>query len=122
MEAICSSETSVNFRPTTWRYILEDSTLHNHCCEDLKSYTNYNLFQVCGILYIDICQKFLIQSNTRCLRKNDHILKMIIVKKSVKPQESSFHLMGEKLLKFHLCYVVCTRLIWLRIGISGGLL
>jgi hypothetical protein len=33
MEAICSSETSVDFQRTT-----EDSTLHNHRCENLKSY------------------------------------------------------------------------------------
>jgi hypothetical protein len=38
MEAICSSEMSVDFQQTTWRYIPEDSTLHNHCCENLKSY------------------------------------------------------------------------------------
>jgi hypothetical protein len=38
MEAICSSETSVHFQQTTRRYIPEDSTLHNHCCENLKSY------------------------------------------------------------------------------------
>jgi hypothetical protein len=43
MEAICSSEMSVNFQRTTRRYIPEDSTLHNHCCENLKSYR--------GILY-----------------------------------------------------------------------
>jgi hypothetical protein len=33
MEAICSSETSVEFQRTT-----EDITLHNHRCEKLKSY------------------------------------------------------------------------------------
>jgi hypothetical protein len=38
MEAICSSETSVGFQRTTRRYILEDCTLHNHCCENLTSY------------------------------------------------------------------------------------
>jgi hypothetical protein len=38
MEAICSSETSVGFQRTTWRYIPEDSTLHIHRCENLKSY------------------------------------------------------------------------------------
>jgi hypothetical protein len=38
MEAICSSETSVDFQRTTRRYITEDSTLHNHRCENLKSY------------------------------------------------------------------------------------
>jgi hypothetical protein len=38
MEAGRSSETSVNFQRATWRYIPEDSTLHNHLCEKLKSY------------------------------------------------------------------------------------
>jgi hypothetical protein len=36
MEAIFSSETSVNFPRTTRRYISEDRTLHNHRCEDLR--------------------------------------------------------------------------------------
>jgi hypothetical protein len=38
VEAICSSETSVDTQWTTQRYIPEDGTLHNHCCENLKSY------------------------------------------------------------------------------------
>jgi hypothetical protein len=38
MVAICSSETSVDFQRSTRRYIPEDSTLHNHRCENLKSY------------------------------------------------------------------------------------
>jgi hypothetical protein len=38
MEAICSSETSVDFRLTMRRYIPEDGILHNHRCENLKSY------------------------------------------------------------------------------------
>jgi hypothetical protein len=37
MEAIFSSETSVDFQRATPRYIPEDSTLHNRC-ENLKSY------------------------------------------------------------------------------------
>jgi hypothetical protein len=32
------SETSIHFQWTTWCYIPEDSTLHNHRCENLKSY------------------------------------------------------------------------------------
>jgi hypothetical protein len=32
------SEMSVDFQRTTWRYIPEDSILHNHSCENLKSY------------------------------------------------------------------------------------
>jgi hypothetical protein len=38
MEAICSSETPVYTQRTTPRYIPEDGTLHNHRCENLKSY------------------------------------------------------------------------------------
>jgi hypothetical protein len=38
MEAICSSETSVATQQTTRRHISEDDTLHNHRCENLKSY------------------------------------------------------------------------------------
>jgi hypothetical protein len=38
IEAICSSETSADFQRTARHYIPEDSTLHNHCCENPKSY------------------------------------------------------------------------------------
>jgi hypothetical protein len=38
MEAICSSETSVETQRTTRRHIPEDDILHNHRCENLKSY------------------------------------------------------------------------------------
>jgi hypothetical protein len=37
MEAICFTETSVDFQRTTRRYI-PDGTLHNHRCENLESY------------------------------------------------------------------------------------
>jgi hypothetical protein len=38
MEAICSSEISVDFQRTTRHYIPEERTLHNNHCENLKSY------------------------------------------------------------------------------------
>jgi hypothetical protein len=38
MEAIYSSETSVDTQRTTRCYIPEDDTLHSHSCENLKSY------------------------------------------------------------------------------------
>jgi hypothetical protein len=41
MEAISSSETSVATQQTTRRHIPEDDTLHNHRCENLKSYIPY---------------------------------------------------------------------------------
>jgi hypothetical protein len=39
MEAVYSSETSAEFQRTTPRYIPEDSIVHNHPYEILKSYT-----------------------------------------------------------------------------------
>jgi hypothetical protein len=38
MEETCPSETLVDFQQTTQCYIPEDRSLHNHCCENLKSY------------------------------------------------------------------------------------
>jgi hypothetical protein len=38
IEAVCFSETLVDFQRTTMRYIPEESTLHNHRCENLKFY------------------------------------------------------------------------------------
>jgi hypothetical protein len=38
MDAICFSKMAVDFQQTTWRYFPENSALHNHCCENLKSY------------------------------------------------------------------------------------
>jgi hypothetical protein len=44
MEAIYSSEMSVDFQQNTRRYIPEHNTLHNHHCENLKSYTGIHWF------------------------------------------------------------------------------
>jgi hypothetical protein len=45
MEAICSSETSVDIQRTTRRYIVDESTITNHRCENLKSaYRNVGVF------------------------------------------------------------------------------
>jgi hypothetical protein len=44
MEAIFSSETSVDTQRTTRRYIPEDNTLHNYRCENLRSCTICHLF------------------------------------------------------------------------------
>jgi hypothetical protein len=38
MEATFSSETSVDFQRTAQRYIPEDRIVHNHVCENFKSY------------------------------------------------------------------------------------
>jgi hypothetical protein len=40
MEAVCSSETSNNFKWSARRYIPEYRNLHNHGCENLKSCTD----------------------------------------------------------------------------------
>jgi hypothetical protein len=72
MEAICIFETSVNFQRTTWRYIPEDITLHNHRCDDLKSYVisiclhkKYcRTWHTCHKIYIYICMFILMNLNT----------------------------------------------------------
>jgi hypothetical protein len=46
MGAICSSETSVETQRTTQLHIPEDDTLHNHRCENLKSYKVSHSFQM----------------------------------------------------------------------------
>jgi hypothetical protein len=58
MEVIFSSETSTDFQRTTLRYIPEDSTLHNHRCENLKSCISnesWNLKNICCISCYAIC-------------------------------------------------------------------
>jgi hypothetical protein len=55
MKATCFSETSGDFRPTTQRYIPEDITLHDHRCENLKSYNSQVLkypCQSCLVLFV----------------------------------------------------------------------
>jgi hypothetical protein len=44
MEAARTSETSVNFYQTTWRYNSEDSYLHTRRRENLKSYKIFPAF------------------------------------------------------------------------------
>jgi hypothetical protein len=51
MEAICSSETSVETQMTTQRHIPED-TLYNHGCENLKSYNRIFLCLSCELFLI----------------------------------------------------------------------
>jgi hypothetical protein len=41
MKATFYCETSVDIQRTTPRYISEDITLHNHYCENLRSYKSY---------------------------------------------------------------------------------
>jgi hypothetical protein len=52
MEATCSSETSVEFHRITRRYIPGDKILHNHRCDNLKSYVLFSVFiLLCHFLY-----------------------------------------------------------------------
>jgi hypothetical protein len=44
MEAVSSSEMSINIHKTTWHYIPEDSHLHTYHCENLKSHTDSLVF------------------------------------------------------------------------------
>jgi hypothetical protein len=53
MEAICSSETSVETQWTTRRHIPEDDILHNHGCENLKS-GNRIFLRLCCELFLTI--------------------------------------------------------------------
>jgi hypothetical protein len=43
MEVKNFSETYAGFQRNTRRYISEDRTLHNHSCENLKSYTDIKM-------------------------------------------------------------------------------
>jgi hypothetical protein len=45
MEMIRSSETSGAAQRTTLRHIPEDDTLHNHRCENLKSYVYCHIYK-----------------------------------------------------------------------------
>jgi hypothetical protein len=41
----CSSETSVDFKPSTWRYFPEETAPHNRRCENLKFYKLGNVHE-----------------------------------------------------------------------------
>jgi hypothetical protein len=47
MEAICSSETSVDIQGNTRHYIPEECTVRKHRCENLKSYRNVSVRHQC---------------------------------------------------------------------------
>jgi hypothetical protein len=51
IEASCPSETAIDFQRTTCRYIPEYITLHNHCCENLRSNVKivYCFFLICAV-------------------------------------------------------------------------
>jgi hypothetical protein len=47
MEAVHTSETSVYYYETTWRFVPESCHLHARRCEDLKSHNTFH-----GIVFI----------------------------------------------------------------------
>jgi hypothetical protein len=61
MEEICSSETSVDTQRSRLRYIPEDGTLHNHRCENLKSYALRCVWR----LYPFICPVYFLRNYSR---------------------------------------------------------
>jgi hypothetical protein len=66
MEAICSSETSVNAR-STQLHIPEDGILHSHRCENLESYIkSYKLLEVTKENYEHMCQVVFTRLNSNC--------------------------------------------------------
>jgi hypothetical protein len=58
MEAICSSETSVDTQRTTRRHIPEDDTLHNHGCENLISYMYFCSFLVSCLTMLTVSRTY----------------------------------------------------------------
>jgi hypothetical protein len=70
MEAIWSSETSVDFQQTTLRYIPGHSTRQNYCCEIFKSYII--IFQ--SVPFLKSC--FLINPNLSLV----HVSKLYFIK------------------------------------------
>jgi hypothetical protein len=56
MEAIRSSETSVNIRPTQ-RHIPEDDIIHSHRNESLKSYILTYVYKYVGFFIDSVLQK-----------------------------------------------------------------
>jgi hypothetical protein len=50
MEVTFSSEMSVDFQQTTRCYVPENTVLHNHCCDYLKSYKTWNWVTKVGLL------------------------------------------------------------------------
>jgi hypothetical protein len=58
MEATYSFEMSVDFQWTTLHYIPEDSTIHNYCCENLRSYILFlTVFIQISLIAINSCME-----------------------------------------------------------------
>jgi hypothetical protein len=70
MEAVCSSETSVETQRTTRRHIPEDDTLQNHRCENLKSYKTRSSVKKLSPTFLSPQFEYLIEveRNIVCMR------------------------------------------------------
>jgi hypothetical protein len=71
MEAICSTETSVATEQTTWRHIPEYDILHNHRCENLKSYNE------CFCFLIPFMQQLQLHDGVQCLSSNELYIQLL---------------------------------------------
>jgi hypothetical protein len=65
MEAISSSEMSIDFQRTTWRYVPEDATLYNHRCDNIKCFNCLNQpFHYMNMLLVTKIRRNLIVSES----------------------------------------------------------
>jgi hypothetical protein len=100
-----SSETSVNFNVTTRRYIQEDSKLHTHCHENLKSHLHFLLCSLRTTLRIQAylyLQKTISRKNRKTLtQQNDSIFK-IHISTCLVPNEHAAKSSRSALLKLEL--------------------
>jgi hypothetical protein len=62
MEAARTSETLVNFYQTTRRYNPEDSHLHTHRRENLKSYLAIDILEEAAFPYSSILTTYIVKS------------------------------------------------------------
>jgi hypothetical protein len=82
MEAICSSEKSVDFQRPTLRYIPEKITSHNHRCKNLKSWRYLLLFSpkivISPLAYVNVEARDIQNKNFRLFNtgaKHGHSLR-----------------------------------------------
>jgi hypothetical protein len=78
MEAIFFCETSVDFKLPTRLYVPEDSTLHNHHCENFKSYTHTQKYYDDGLFTY-----FYLYSDSASMKRMTE-LKIKVVKKIIR--------------------------------------
>lgn len=91
MEAVCSSEASVDFQRTTLRYIPDDGTVHNHRCEDLQSNkTALHYVQTFRRAAIVSCPTWIGSLNPNCSTQAEHCLLLCILCSVARVQAKPF--------------------------------